>query len=114
MVTEWATLPPSPTPVEGINRISQTLPMPNPNPDKLYIEMEGTADTVRCQIYTRSMICVQSLSFPGQYHVGWNSVTLPRGWDQNLGNDAYFLTVESIWQGKSNPGPKPVTLYLLK
>ncbi len=98
----------------GYNVIHQAYPGPNPNPRYLYLDLGGQCDQVRCQVFTKSMVCVMDLRMSGSYHQGWNSVAFPAGWDQNLPHGIYYLVIYSSRNGMEVQGPGPLLAYILR
>lgn len=72
----------------------EALPFPNPNPKSLAVNLAGPADHVEFRIYTPALIRVRTLSVAGNFHPGWNQVSLGNLFD-GIASDVYFVQVRA-------------------
>jgi hypothetical protein len=95
--------------------IDALLPVPNPNPGALGIELEGPADSVRVRVYTQALIRVRDrVVVPmAPLLVGWNLVPLPAEVLDGLAHGLYFLKVEAL-RGGASSAPKLQTVELVR
>jgi len=77
--------------------IIQSLPVPNPNPDRLAILAQGGPGELELKLYTSAMVCVgQAVVTVGP---GWNQV---RGLDlSSRANGLYYVHLKAAGDKKS-------------
>lgn len=101
---------PSPTspPGQGL-RIIRSLPVPNPKPRQIAIELSGPADALQVKIWTVSLKLVGGMSAK-QLRAGWSSLAIPSGLLSAKG--AYFYTITATRNGASASLSKPGKLLV--
>lgn len=86
--------PPATTSPSSPLVVSSVLPVPNPNPKALAVNMEGPADGVTVRIYTKAFFQVLVFSSP-PLGVGWSQIAVP-GSIQNLPNGVYYVQIQAF------------------
>ena len=86
-------------------QILRAVPVPNPNPRSLWLQLQGPADGVELRIYTQAFVIVGVLQGPGQ-SAGWNRLDLGSALGAGLPPGSYYLEVrarrgaaQSAWTG---------------
>jgi hypothetical protein len=90
-------------------RIIRTLPVPNPNPKQIAVELTGPADSAQIKFWTVSLRLVGGTR-ARQLRQGWNSVPIPAGLLSANGTYFYTLTVSQL--GSSASLSKPGKLVM--
>ena len=99
---------PTSQPGQGL-RIIRSLPLPNPNPRQLAVELSGPADALQVKFWTVSLKLVGGMS-ARQLKAGWNSIAIPSGLLTAKG--AYFYTITATRNGASASLSKPGKLMV--
>jgi hypothetical protein len=100
--------------VPGEPKVIHVVPVPQPvtgNTAVLYVELEGGADELELQLYSRALTKVAVLRAAGAFGPGWNQAAfaLPQ-----LSTGTYYMRVAAIQQGRSSKPCKPQRLVLLR
>ncbi len=78
---------------QGPLQIGAGLPVPNPNPSSLAIDLLGDADAVEAVVYTAAFVEVVQVDW-GPQAAGWSSRPLPATL-RNLSNGLYYVLVRA-------------------
>ena len=83
---------------EGQNVIKTVVPVPNPNPDHLAVDLKSSVDEVFCRIYSKgwNLIRVEKLGPQGP---GWCEIPLPVEFLAGAANGTYYYVVDSKRDG---------------
>jgi O-glycosyl hydrolase len=104
--TATASASPSPSatqaPLGGLLRILGVVPVPNPNPVSLALNLEGPADGVLLGVFTEALVQVRQAKIPVRMDAGWNTVPLGSAL-KNLPLGLYFVRVQATRAGASSP-----------
>jgi hypothetical protein len=95
-------------------RILQAMPVPNPNPTGLAVQLDGPADGVAVKIYSKALTRVLNLKVDRRLSAGWSTVALPVGWSSGMARGLYYVVVRPITGGAEGKGPGPVKLVCLR
>ena len=90
----------------GINRIRQSMAVPNPNPQFLSVDLEGAVDEIQIEIFAKSMMKLGQIVSQGRVGPGWVNVPLQSYPDQ-LSNGLYYFRVSAWRNGGKDTGTKP-------
>lgn len=72
--------------------IVRLAPYPNPDPLSLRVDIEGRAESLELQVYTKAMVLSLDLRYPGGS--GWVELPLPEAW-RALPAGLYFARVRA-------------------
>jgi hypothetical protein len=86
--------------------------VPNPNPQKLAVDLQSACDDLRLRVYTRGWTLALELH-GGPQAAGWNRWVLPNGWSLPLAPGAYFATLEAL-RGPATSSRTVVKLVILR
>jgi hypothetical protein len=67
---------------------------PSPNgPSSFKVLFESGVDQLTLRIYTRAMVCVQSMTVPGNPSFAWQSISVPASAFKGFGGGLYYFVV---------------------
>jgi hypothetical protein len=92
--------------------IARLVLVPDPNPTRLMLLLDGSADEGEVTLWTVAFKRVLSLG-TGPLARGWAVVPLPAAALRGLPNGAYYLTV-SLGRGPARAAARPLRLLLEK
>jgi hypothetical protein len=89
--------------------------MAAPNPQggsslNLAFELEGDADGMAIEIYTKAMTLISRIEISGTFVAGWNSLNCPA---HGLANGLYYVVLTGMSQGESYRCANAAKVYRL-
>jgi hypothetical protein len=100
----------------GPNHVSSAMAAPNPVADvsqaAVYAQLEGSADTLQVEIYSKAMLKVGQAEISGA-RKGWNKIPLDSGILEGLANGLYHARVVGIRGGEKGRGAI-TRIYILR
>jgi O-glycosyl hydrolase len=100
--TATATASATQAPLGGPLRILRAVPVPNPNPASLALDLEGPADGVVLGVFTEALVQVRQVEIPVRLNAGWSNVPLGSAL-KNLPLGLYFARVQATRAGAKSP-----------
>jgi hypothetical protein len=100
------------SPPQGPLQVLHAVPVPNPNPWAVAIQLAGDADGVTVRLWTVGFKLLAQQDF-GAQPAGWSRLALGWGFLRGVPNGAYYLTV-TIRRGAAQASSKPVKLLVYR
>lgn len=88
--------------------------VPNPNPQRLALELSGPADSIEVVVYGPALVRLKTLDFAGPFAAGWVAVSLPSDWDGRLSDGLYYAAATARRGGAVSLPTAPARLVLLR
>jgi hypothetical protein len=93
---------PTPVPADQGGEVVRLVPLPNPNPYELHIQVRGGGvKGAKAVIFSKAYVKVYQFGLP-DLSPGWQRVAMPSGWHEGLPMSVYFAEVVT-----SRSGSKP-------
>jgi len=103
--TATASATPSPSatqaPLGGPLIIQAVVPVPNPNPASLALDLKGPADGVSLEVFTEALVQVRQAQIQARLNAGWSNVLLGSAL-KNLPLGLYFVRVQAMRAGATS------------
>lgn len=110
LAVKGSTPPPTANP-GGPLQILGLVPVPNPNPDVLSVDLSGPASSVAVQVYTKAFVLALSFS-QDHLQAGWNALSLPAAW-RSLPVGLYYVRIQAQ-RGAASSSPKFTKALIFK
>jgi hypothetical protein len=94
--TATETLEPSPYDDYGVTK---GVPVPNPNPESIYVKLTGPCDKLSFKVYSKAMVRMATLVDDTRYaKAGWERVPVDRIGLKNVikAKGTYYLVVQAM------------------
>ena len=85
----------------GKGPILCTLPVPNPGPHSVAVELNKPVDRLTLKIYAKSMVCISSVSSGGA-GAGWVTLPLPTEFLMSAASGTYYYVVTAERNGSQS------------